>query len=366
MFKKIIASITLSFTISILSTSIPAQAFTDTNDHWAKDYIDNLYTEGIVQGKGDDFFDPDSPITRAELIKITHHSFINPVTPTISSSVATIKTNYGDIVFYFRFKQAPENSKNFWELAKADMYDGNIFHRVIDGFMIQGGDIENQNGTGGYSYLGPETIVPDEFNTGLEHVYGAVSMANAGPNTGGSQFFIVQDPEGTPWLDGHHSVFGQVVEGMEVVDAIAAVETNNMEKPIEDVIIEDIVLADIPGYMEKPFVDVEGGEWYAPYLEIAKENGIIDGYDNGEFRPNQPVSRVEALKIIMESADVKLLDLIPQNFNDASPAAWYADYINNAWEMEIISGYDGNLFKPYNNITRAEAVKIVSLLLEEK
>lgn len=128
-------------------------------------------------------------------------------------------------------------------MAKAGKYDGAIFHRVIEDFMIQGGDFENKNGSGGYSYKGPGTSIPDEFGPGLTHLKGALSMANAGPNTGGSQFFIVQAKAGTSYLDGKHAIFGFVYEGLDIVDEIAGVETNYNSKPLEDIVIESIEIS---------------------------------------------------------------------------------------------------------------------------
>lgn len=155
-------------------------------------------------------------------------------------TVAVFTTNHGTITAKLYTKEAPETTKNFIELAKAGKYNDTIFHRVISDFMIQGGDFENHNGTGGHSYKGPGTNIQDEFGEGLEHSYGALSMANAGPNTGGSQFFIVQAKEGTPWLDGRHAIFGQVTDGMDVVEKIAAVETGFADKPAEDVVLEKV------------------------------------------------------------------------------------------------------------------------------
>lgn len=155
-------------------------------------------------------------------------------------TVALIKTNFGDIEIELFTKEAPETTKNFIELAKAEKYNNTIFHRVIDGFMLQAGDFERRNGTGGYSYKGPGTYLKDEFAKGLSHERGTLSMANAGPNTGGSQFFIVQAQDGTSWLDGKHAIFGIVTEGMDVVDKIASVQADAMDKPLEDVVIESI------------------------------------------------------------------------------------------------------------------------------
>ena len=134
--------------------------------------------------------------------------------------VATFKTNQGDIKVKLFADIAPKTVENFTTHAKNGYYDNGIFHRVIRDFMIQG-----------------------EFSDKLLNVRGALSMANAGPNTNGSQFFIVQADE-TPWLNGKHTVFGQVIEGMDVVDKIAGVAVDMYDKPREDVKIETIEIAD--------------------------------------------------------------------------------------------------------------------------
>ncbi|PKM92110.1 MAG: peptidylprolyl isomerase, partial [Euryarchaeota archaeon HGW-Euryarchaeota-1] len=127
---------------------------------------------------------------------------------------ATIETNKGTIKIELFTDKAPKTTQNFIDLANKGFYDGVIFHRVIPGFMIQGGD-PTGTGTGGPGYK-----INDEFHPDLKHdKKGILSMANAGPNTGGSQFFITLAP--TPWLDGKHAVFGQVIEGMDVVEKIA-------------------------------------------------------------------------------------------------------------------------------------------------
>lgn len=155
-------------------------------------------------------------------------------------TTAVMTTNFGEIKIGLYDDKAPETVKNFVELSKDGKYDGVIFHRVIPDFMIQGGDFENANGTGGHSYKGPDTSILDEFGEGLTHDYGVLSMANAGPNTGASQFFIVQAKDGTSWLDGKHAIFGRVIDGMDVVEKIAAVDTGAQNRPLEDVIIEKV------------------------------------------------------------------------------------------------------------------------------
>ncbi|MEC2305366.1 MULTISPECIES: peptidylprolyl isomerase [Heyndrickxia] len=182
-----------------------------------------------------------------------------------NETVADMQTNMGTITIKLFPAFAPKTVENFVTHSKNGYYDGLTFHRVIDGFMIQGGD-PSGNGTGGESIYGAP--FEDEFSERLFNFRGALSMANAGPNTNGSQFFIVQsktiDPSmkgqmeqagypaevveaymekgGTPWLDFRHTVFGQVMEGMEVVDEIAGVRTGLQDKPVHDVIIEKITI----------------------------------------------------------------------------------------------------------------------------
>ena len=179
---------------------------------------------------------------------------------------ATIKTNHGDIVIQLFPEEAPMTVENFVRLAQKGYYDGVTFHRVISDFMIQVGDPEG-TGAGGQSIWGHN--FEDEFSNELFNLRGALSMANAGPNTNGSQFFIVQNknmpkrfiqqlrdaqyPEevvkaykqgGTPWLDHRHTVFGHVTEGMDVVDEIAKVAKDGNDKPLEDVVITTVEIAD--------------------------------------------------------------------------------------------------------------------------
>lgn len=182
--------------------------------------------------------------------------------------VATIKTNRGDMKFYLFLEIAPKTVENFTTHAKDGYYDGLIFHRIIKDFMIQGGD-PTGTGMGGESIWGKS--FEDEFSVEARNYYGALSMANAGPNTNGSQFFIVQAKEvpagmidqmngledrgfptevqenykelgGTPWLDFHHTVFGQIFEGQDVLENIAAVKCGMQDKPINDVVIETITI----------------------------------------------------------------------------------------------------------------------------
>ena len=185
--------------------------------------------------------------------------------PAAGDTVATIKTNMGDIKVVLFPDAAPKAVENFTTHAENGYYDGVIFHRVIPDFMIQGGDPLGK-GIGGESIWGKP--FKDEFSRDYHNLRGALCMANAGPNTNGSQFFIVQAPSvderfipqmerlpdmftdesvedyktvgGTPWLDFRHTVFGQVFEGMDVVDAIASVSRDASDKPLEDVVINSV------------------------------------------------------------------------------------------------------------------------------
>jgi peptidyl-prolyl cis-trans isomerase B (cyclophilin B) len=150
-------------------------------------------------------------------------------------SNATLHTNHGAIGIELFDDDAPKTVENFLKLARDGFYDGVIFHRIIPDFMIQGGD-PTGTGSGGPGYQ-----FEDEFND-KKVVRGAVAMANAGPNTNGSQFFIVTT-EAASWLDGKHTVFGAVTDGMDVVDAISAVETDGRDRPRTDVTIERIDLS---------------------------------------------------------------------------------------------------------------------------
>jgi peptidyl-prolyl cis-trans isomerase B (cyclophilin B) len=150
-------------------------------------------------------------------------------------STASLHTSKGAIQIELHDEDAPKTVENFLKLARDGFYDGVIFHRVIPDFMIQGGD---PTGTGSG---GPGYSFEDEFN---DHkvARGALAMANAGPDTNGSQFFIVT-AAACPWLDGKHTVFGRVTEGMDVVDSISGVDTDARDKPREDVLIERV---DVP------------------------------------------------------------------------------------------------------------------------
>jgi len=150
-------------------------------------------------------------------------------------STATMQTREGPIVFELFDEDAPKTVENFRKLASDGFYDGLTFHRVIKDFMIQGG-CPLGTGTGGPGYT-----FEDEFN---DHkvLRGALAMANAGPNTNGSQFFIVTT-DAAPWLDGKHTVFGQVTDGMDVVDTLEGVSTDGSDRPSEPIGIDSIELS---------------------------------------------------------------------------------------------------------------------------
>lgn len=180
-----------------------------------------------------------------------------------------MKTNHGDIRLRLFPEVAPKTVQNFVDHAKNGYYNGVIFHRVIQDFMIQGGD-PTGTGMGGESIYG-ETF-EDEFHQDARNLYGSISMANRGPNTNGSQFFIITASQvpaniieqmreigpaegytddvieayakdgGAYWLDGKHAVFGHVTEGMDIVEKISKVQTNSQDRPTEDVIIEEIAV----------------------------------------------------------------------------------------------------------------------------
>jgi cyclophilin family peptidyl-prolyl cis-trans isomerase len=149
-------------------------------------------------------------------------------------STANMNTTLGTISFELFDEDAPKTVANFKKLAGERFYDGVIFHRVIPDFMIQGGD---PDGTG---MGGPGYTFEDEFNS-HKIVRGALAMANAGPNTNGSQFFIVT-ADACPWLDGKHTVFGQVTGGLEIIDAIEGVQTGPGDRPVDPPKIESIDL----------------------------------------------------------------------------------------------------------------------------
>ena len=156
--------------------------------------------------------------------------------PVSGETAATLHTNFGDISIRFFPEAAPVAVNNFIALAKAEKFNDTIFHRVIDNFMIQGGDYTAFNGTGGDSIYGDEFDL--EICENLSNIEGSVAMANRGPGTNGSQFYINQVDN--TYLDGKYTVFAQVFDGMDVVNDIAQVDTDRYDKPINDVVLESV------------------------------------------------------------------------------------------------------------------------------
>ena len=149
--------------------------------------------------------------------------------------IAQFDTTLGTFKVELFEDRAPKTTKNFIDLAEKGFYNGVIFHRVIKGFMIQGGDPKG-TGTGGPGYT-----IPDEVHPELKHdSVGVLSMANAGPNSGGSQFFITLAP--TAWLDGKHAVFGKVVDGMDIIEAIGVTPTASGDRPKANVVMEKVTI----------------------------------------------------------------------------------------------------------------------------
>ena len=162
--------------------------------------------------------------------------------PEKGEQIAILETSLGTVKMRLFPELAPKTVENFIGLINKGYYNGIIFHRVIPDFMIQGGD-PTGTGRGGESFFGAD--FKDEFSPQLRNIYGALSMANKGPGTNGSQFFIVQKKDGTSWLDGRHTVFGQVFEGMDIVDKIANADRDGMDKPLKDI---KIVKAEVSTY----------------------------------------------------------------------------------------------------------------------
>ena len=172
---------------------------------------------------------PESYIVSTEPIM---NNFDQVAMPETGEQIVVMETSKGTIKIRLFPEYAPKTVENFVGLIEKGYYDGLTFHRVIPDFMIQGGD-PTGTGRGGESFWGGK--FEDEFSPNLSNIKGALSMANAGPNTNGSQFFIVQKEGGTDWLNNRHSVFGQVIEGMDFVDEIANAERDPADKPLEEI-----------------------------------------------------------------------------------------------------------------------------------
>jgi len=213
--KKLLAVILIMLSFSLLAGC----SLKDQED------VNKMY-----QGSPEEFTDKQNTIMP---------SFDQTAMPEKGEQIIVMETSMGTVKIRLFPELAPKTVENFLGLADKGYYDGIIFHRVIPDFMIQGGD-PTGTGSGGESLWGGK--FEDEFNANLKNIRGALSMANSGANTNGSQFFIVQKEGGTSWLDGKHSVFGQVFEGMDVVDEIANVSRDASDKPVKDVVMEKVTV----------------------------------------------------------------------------------------------------------------------------
>ena len=222
--KKHLLILPLVLLIGAGCNSITPSKEVETNQE--KTSVSNTKTEPLIFDSISDMENPQE--TKSERTLPDHKDLA------LEYSQAILKTNMGDMTVKFYGEDSPVTVNNFLNLAEQGFYDGIIFHRVIKDFMIQGGDPE------GIGIGGPGYKFGDEFNN-HPLVKGSLAMANSGPNTNGSQFFIVT-AEATPWLDGIHTNFGYVVDGMDVVMAIDSTDTLPGDKPASDVIIESVEL----------------------------------------------------------------------------------------------------------------------------
>ena len=289
---------------------------------------------------------------------------------TVDPNRYMIETSEGDIELELYFDKAPKTAQNFADLAGADKYDDTIFHRVIDGFMIQGGDYENRDGTGGESFNGG--TIDDEIVADLTHKRGVISMANAGPNTNGSQFFIVQAP--APHLDGKHTIFGMVVEGLEIVDKIAKVETGSNNRPAEDVVVYGISAVESSADAEVEikteakvgitsdlvFPDIDPISLEGKSAIELEKRSVIGGFPDGEFKGELLVTRAEAAKMLMNL-------LVPGEvftetsglFSDTIDGGWYMPFVSESARRGVINGYPDGTFRPGEGVNRAELSKMM-------
>ena len=200
------------------------------------DYEDILEEEDLLEdGERADH----ESVPEEDLVQESEEVFANDQEEINMNQKATLKTTKGDIVLEFYPELAPNAVRNFQSLAEQGFYEGVIFHRVIENFMIQGGD---PTGTG---RGGPGYTFDDEFDPGSEiakqgYTRGTLAMANSGPNTNGSQFFIMHKDYPLPY---QYTIFGRVTEGMDVVDAIATTNTDSGDRPLEDIVINEVVLS---------------------------------------------------------------------------------------------------------------------------
>jgi len=206
---------------------VDAATITTTTTTTTKTTIGNLKTDKTQEAEP--AVEPSNPTSIM--------AFNQTAKPAKGEQIAVIKTNMGTIKLRLFPDKAPKSVENFLGLIGKKYYDGIIFHRVIPGFMIQGGDPKG-NGTGGESLWGGQ--FDSEISKDLSHVRGALSMANAGPDTNGSQFFIVQ--KDSTFLDGGYSIFGQAFEGMDIVDKIVNVKRDGSDKPLSPVKMEKVTV----------------------------------------------------------------------------------------------------------------------------
>jgi len=243
--RKLLALYTLTLLAMTLFSGCAEQAV-------APEVKDTEKTVGeLAENEADDAEEADVDETEDVEEEATEETETEPfdqlAEPVAGDKVAVIETDLGTIKVKLFTDKIPGMTKNFEELAKSGTYNNVPFHRVAKDFMIQTGDFTNQDGTGGYSYNGPNTVLPDEISPDLKHLYGTVSMANRGPNTNGSQFFIVTNKNGTAMLNGGYTVFGQVYEGMDVAEKIADLQKPGTEVPSELVNMVSVEVMELEG-----------------------------------------------------------------------------------------------------------------------
>lgn len=248
--KNKIAILALSISIISMLAGCGSTTGSQTDQYSTANSNNGLIKTGIEKGQneaGETRTDDASATTKPTTSNPPPAMNQGPQTsaPVAGDTVAILDTDMGVIKFKLFTEQVPEISKNFIELSKDGKYKDTPFHRTVKDFMIQTGDFTNKNGTGGYSYKGPGTKINDEISPSLKHLYGTVSMANAGPDTNGSQFFIVTSKKGTAFLDGGYSVFGQVYEGMDVAEKIQDLQIPHTEKPSKLVLIKSVKIETI-------------------------------------------------------------------------------------------------------------------------
>lgn len=233
--KKVILFLGLgALTLVLSACGSPATNSISNNTNFSQEELSDIQVTPPVNNLNETATSPSNQVTNMRTIS-------GQSDLALEYSQARIKTNLGDIIVKFYNEESPVTVNNFLNLAQSGFYNGTKFHRVIKDFMIQGGDPNSKtDDTMSYGTGGPEYRFADEINN-RKLVAGSLAMANAGPGTNGSQFFIVTAPE-TPWLDGMHTNFGEVVSGMDVVKAIEAVETGVRDIPVTPVVVEAVEL----------------------------------------------------------------------------------------------------------------------------